>query len=99
MIMIFYGAIKVTNLYSFGESDVMASTRDSHYNMNFVFPDDIETNEHGKFITKFDLAFGLTGVDGQYLNDTDPRYGMLKARYVQWGLEAGGMKIRYNDSG
>ena len=97
--MIFYGAIKITRLVSFGESDVMESTRDSYYDMNFVFPDNLSENTDGEQIPKFDLAFGLTGVDGAYLNFTDPRYGMLKARYVQWGFEDGEMKIRYIDYG
>ena len=60
--------------------------------MNFVFPDNLTANTNSDLNPKFDLAFGLTGVDGAYLNFTDPRYGKLKARYVQWGFENGEMK-------
>ena len=82
LILIFYGAIKITSLVSFGESDVMQSSRDSYYDMTFLFPDDLDADQQSTLSPKFDFAFGLTGVDGEYLDSVDPRYGKLKARYV-----------------
>ena len=49
----------------------MTSTRDSHFDMNFVFPDDLGSNS----FSNFDIAFSLTGVGGTKLVDDDLRYG------------------------
>ena len=50
----------------------MQSSRDSHYDMNFLFPDDLGADEQSNLIPKFDFAYGLTGVDGNYLDFVDP---------------------------
>ena len=49
----------------------MASTRDSHFDMNFVFPNGLDSDSY----SNFDIAFSLTGIDGTELKDDDLRYG------------------------
>ena len=63
----------------------MTSTRDSYFDMNFVFPNDVAGNEYNNF----NVAFSLTGKDGTALTDDDHRYGKVRARYAQWGLGSG----------
>ena len=44
----------------YGDTDVMTSSRDSYFDMNFQFPNDLESDRY----SKFDLAISLTGHDG-----------------------------------
>lgn len=78
IVLIFYGGIQFHRLLNYGDPDVMTSQRDSYFDMSFVFPNDLTS----KKFSNFDMAFSLTGVDGTALTDDDPRYGVIKARYV-----------------
>ena len=69
-------------MIEFGETTVSTSSKDRYYDMEEVFPDDIEELRHDKF----EIAFALTSydeVDPGTLKD--PRYGKIYARYNSWG--------------
>ena len=88
MILIFYGGIQFHRLIHYRDPDVMTSSRDSYFDMDFVFPNNLTSKKY----SNFDLAFSLTGPDGTKLTDNDPRYGGIKARYASWDL---GTNVRY----
>ena len=63
----------------------MTSSRDSYFDDDFVFPNDLDDKQY----SNFNMAFSLTGADGTLPFDADLRYGKLKARYAEWSVEMG----------
>ena len=60
----------------YGETTVMMSVRDTHYNSSFT----ITSNDGLKF------AVGIIAYDGDPEPIDDPRYGQIIAKTVSWGF-------------
>ena len=69
-------------MVEFNETTVTTSSKDLYYDMEEVFPDDVEDLRYDKF----DIAFALTTYDEVNPGRIDdPRYGRIYARYNSWG--------------
>ena len=80
-LLIFYGAMQMHRLIKFGETIVTTSVKDSHYDMEEVFPDDIVD----LVSDKFQIAFALSAFDSNPDPIDDPKFGQIYARYDSWG--------------
>lgn len=74
---IFYGAMQSIKLLTFDETDVMISARDSYFDSNFEYSENLN------------YAFGITAYDSNPEPIEDPSIGVLKAYYKSWGIKAG----------
>ena len=70
-------------LMQFGETVVTSSVRDSYYQMEQNFPDDIKD----LYFDQFEIAFAITAYDGNPEPIDDEKYGKIYSRYDQWGYE------------
>ena len=62
-------------LLTFDETDVMISSRDSYFNAEYEFSEDLA------------YAFGITAYDSNPESIEDPSYGVMSAYYKTWGFE------------
>ena len=74
--MLSYAYIKFGILRQRSDTTVLISDIENHYSQ-----DDILSAEIG-----FNVAFGLSYFDGSSEFIEDPDYGVLKAKYRQWGF-------------
>ena len=58
-VLFLYCVLQLHRLIVFGETLITSSVKDSYYNMETVFPDDIED----MLFDNFNIAFGLTAFD------------------------------------
>ena len=82
-ILIFYGIMQMHRLMQFGETVVTSSVRDSYYQMEQNFPDDIKD----LYFDQFEIAFAITAYDGNPEPIDDEKFGKIYARIDQWGYE------------
>ena len=69
-------------MVEFGETTVTTSSKDLYYDMEEVFPDDVEELRYDKF----EIAFAFTSYDEVIQGRIDdPKYGRIYARYNSWG--------------
>ena len=76
-VLLLYGGLQLNRLIVYGETLITSSVKDSYYNMEIVFPDDIED----KLFDNFNIAFGLTAYDGDEEPIDDLKYGRIFTRY------------------
>ena len=77
IMLIFYGSMQSVKLFTFDETDIMVSTRDSYFDAS-------ETYSENLF-----YAFGITAYDSNDQPIEDPTYGVLKPYYKSWGIKEG----------
>ena len=65
-------------LITFDDTDVMYSARDSYFDTDFVFQNDLW------------YAFAITAYDSNQESIEDPTIGTLEAYYKSWGLVGDG---------
>lgn len=86
--LVFYGILQSVKLLQFGETDVMLSARDSYFDADYIYSDNLW------------FAFGITAYDSNRENIEDPSYGKLEPYYKEWGMgdEGAGFKtIKYRN--
>ena len=82
ILLISYALLQLHQLKSFGETVITSSEKESHYDFEYAFPDDIED----LYYDNFNIAFGITAYDGNFEPIDDPKYGRVIARYISWGF-------------
>ena len=65
-------------MQSFEDTDVMISSRDSYFDPEYVFSENLM------------YSFGITAYDSNAEPIEDPSYGVLKPYYKSWGIKEGG---------
>ena len=70
IVLIFYGGLQIQRLAIYGETVVTMSLRDSFFNPEEIFPDEIEL-----IYSDFNVAFGFTAYDANQERIDDPAYG------------------------
>ena len=73
IILAFYGVMQSIKLFERDETDVMQSSRDAHFDTDFVYSENLW------------YAFGITAYDDVREPIDDPSYGELKAFTKTWG--------------
>lgn len=73
--LIFYGSMQSIKLFTFDETDVMVSQRDSYFDASVVHSEGLW------------YAFGITAYDSNDQPIEDPTYGVLKPYYKSWGIK------------
>ena len=70
----FYGTLQAMKLFTFGDTDIMESSRDSFFSDEFIF-------SHNMW-----FAFAITAYDSNPESIEDPSIGTVNAYYKTWGL-------------
>ena len=76
--LIFYGAMQSIKLLTFGETDIMVSSKDAAFDTHEIFSENLM------------YSFGITAYDSNRESIEDPSIGVLKPYYKSWGLVGDG---------
>ena len=74
LMFIFYGTLQAMKLFTFGDTDIMESSRDTFFSDEFIFSQNMW------------FAFAITAYDSNPESIEDPSIGTVNAYYKTWGL-------------
>ena len=75
-LLIFFGILQLIRLLDYGETIIVNSVRDAHFDTDKIMSSDDD----------FNLAFAITAYDANREPIDDPRYGRLVSKMVAWGF-------------
>ena len=80
--LLFYGTMQLIKLVSYGDVDVLFSSKDSHFNSSYEFDGGLQ------------VAFAVSAYDAERESIEDPSIGVMKPFFKMWGFDGGSTKFK-----